>query len=422
MTLESPSLKREGDAFIFTWPVIGIGIGFDQLREGRGGLTGEISVHSLQQMPSGANGHITWGLYNLSAPETRQRMARSLAGYTHEGSADDWQQRLEYVCVTTATLYRRGAKTVKLADVNETAQVTYLIERLLPAGHPSILFGEGGAGKGWLVTACGLVVATGQTHFGLTPTRQGAVLYLDYESDIQEARRRVGWLCRGTSIPVPQCFHYREMHRSLVDDAAAVRREISRLGIELVILDSLVPACGDDPNAAEAARAVMDALRSFTPATPLTVAHVTKQASQDRGMKTSVFGSVFFGNLARSTWELRSSDATETDVTVALTNRKANLGAKLPPRAWRLQWQDQQSTATIRPIDNRQASDLIVGASLASRIRAALLNGAKQTDELATELDEPSTHVRAECNRMRDVVNLEEARGRGHSGYWGLKA
>ncbi|MFH0899571.1 MAG: AAA family ATPase [Pseudomonadota bacterium] len=394
------------------------------LRESRAGLLGELSVETTTKMASGQNGHITWGLFNLAAVETRTRMAERLAEITHVGARDEWFGRLEYACYTTANLFRRGSAVVRVKDVAEVESVPYIIEHILPAGQTSIIFGKGGGGKGWLSSAISVAVATGNEFcYGLIPTLKANVLYLDWESTQEEARRRFGWLARGAGITeIPDGIYYRNMTRPLEDEAKSVRADISRHNIGLVIVDSLVPACSDDPTGADPARQVMDAMRSFSPATRLVIAHMTKAAARADSGEASVFGSVFFENLGRSVWELRCSDASQASMDLALFHRKVNLGAKQPPAGWRLLWSDTCRTAKLVPIEVGDSPDLAAHASLAWRIRSALRRGKMTTSDLAEECQSQKATVRAECNRMRDVVNVNGAEKRGLEATWGLIA
>lgn len=420
--MEAPQLTRDGDGFIFTWPDLGVGIGFDMLRESRAGLLGELSVETTSPMPSGKNGHITWGLFNLAAVETRTRMAERLAEITHVGVRDDWFARLEYACFTTANLYRRGSPLVHLKDLPEMQSVSYLVEGILPSGQTSIIFGKGGGGKGWLSSAIAVAIATGNEFcYGLVPTTRANVLYLDWEATQEEARRRFGWLSRGIGLSeIPDGLYYLNMVRPLEDEAKQVRAYISRHNIGLVIVDSLVPACSDDPTGADPARRVMDAMRSFTPATRLVIAHMTKAAARADSGEATPFGSVFFENLGRSVWEMRCSDASRDSMDIALYHRKVNLGAKQPPAGWRLLWYETCRAAKLVPVEVGDTPDLASHASLAWRIRAALRRGKLTTSDLAEECQSQNATVRAECNRMKDVVNLNGAERRGLEATWGL--
>lgn len=84
----------------------------------------------------------------------------------------------------------------------------------------------------------------------------GAVLYLDFELDAQEQRRRVNRLARGEGLQrVPDSFRYMSaLGYPLREAFDAALTECKEHDVKLLILDSLGPALQGD---AEAARDVI---------------------------------------------------------------------------------------------------------------------------------------------------------------------
>src|SRR3989442_2622213 len=121
------------------------------------------------------------------------------------------------------------------------------------------------------------------------------------------------------------------MTRALADEAPQLRADVARHGVELVIVDSLAPACGAEPEGADAAIRAMNALRSFAGTTRLVIAHVSKLAADQPKGATRPYGSVFVRNLARSAWELRRSDEADEELVVAAYHRKRNEGRRSSP-------------------------------------------------------------------------------------------
>ena len=94
--------------------------------------------------------------------------------------------------------------------------------------------------------------------------------------------------------------------------------------------DSVVPAAGPEAEGSEAAVRLMGVLRSLGPGiSRLLVGHVPKGEATQNG-PTYPFGSVFYWNLSRSVWEIRSDDDDREHLRLSLTHKKVNAGPKLP--------------------------------------------------------------------------------------------
>lgn len=206
------------------------------------------------------------------------------------------------------------AKAFPLSSISTDPPPPMLVGRLDPEGH-TILYGPGGVGKGALT--CWWIVQL---------TRAGErVMVLDYEGHPAEWARRIGSL--DPSV-VPDVW-YLEPAKPLRAIASEVRKEAVYREITYIVVDSAVMACGDDPMKPETARAYGEGL--LTLGVPvLTLAHVTKL---DDGKYP--FGSVFWHNLARTTWSL----APDGDTTL-LVHRKGNNYAKVARQSVAMTWTD----------------------------------------------------------------------------------
>jgi hypothetical protein len=100
-----------------------------------------------------------------------------------------------------------------------------------------------------------------------------------------------------------------------------LQRIVAEHDIKMVIIDSAGPACGGEPESAMAAIQYFTALRSLH-VTSLTIAHRSKG-----GNSIGPFGSVYWVNYPRNTYELKKSQQEgESIIHVALMHRKANEG------------------------------------------------------------------------------------------------
>lgn len=193
-----------------------------------------------------------------------------------------------------------------LDEVEPAADVKLLLERLDPNDH-TILFGDGGTGKG-------VIAAWWATR--LVTEEKLRVLILDYENHAEtEWRKRV----EAFGGDMSQVFVVAPV-TAIWDIAGSVAELIKELDIGYVIVDSALYACvGSDAYTPEAATRYSLAISQFNRPV-LTLAHKTK--SKDDQDKP--FGSVFWHNGARLTI---SVDAKGYDEPREINTRKANHGA-----------------------------------------------------------------------------------------------
>jgi hypothetical protein len=391
MPIDAPNVQREGDELAFTWPPQGVTLSFAGLRESSEGVHGECSVVAA------VAGEIHWGRLNLASTSAREGLVKKLVAAL---PGAPWRPMLERACREAAREIRTGAPVVPLLPRRASAETRFLIPKLLLAGETNLQFADGGQLKSFLGLTQGVAVSTGTAlPGGLRPTATVPVLLLDWESDQTEHADRLARYLEGLlgTHQAPRLF-YRPMTRALADDIAAIRTEVARHHVGLVIVDSAAPACGAEPEGSDAAIRLMNALRSLAPATRLVLAHVSKASAESRGLSRA-FGSVFMMNLARNAWELRRAEEDGgSDVVLALYHRKTNTGPLLPPLGFRFHFEN--TMVTLHAHDIGQAPELAARASLAFRIRAALAAGSRSTADLAETIEASEDSVSRTLRRL----------------------
>lgn len=196
----------------------------------------------------------------------------------------------------------------RLSEIPRDPPAPLLLDRLDPDGH-TVLYGTGGSGKG--VQA---------SHWTPQLVRDGhVVLIIDYESHPEEWARRIGALggpdvLEAVRYVAPLTTDWTGVRGPIWAQARELRAIADDVGATFIIIDSIVPACGSvDPLKPEAASQYAAALQLIERPV-LSLAHVTKD-----GDSRYPFGSVFWHNLARTTWSL-----TRVQGGALLTHRKAN--------------------------------------------------------------------------------------------------
>ncbi len=431
-TTEAPAarprfeFKREGDWYLCLFHDRGLGVAFEMLRESGGELHGDITVHKLN--PEGARGtHLHWAKLNLSSTQARETLAKKLEKDERvQVPLEAWRHIIEAACLTTAREYRKGEPILMLDDGEARLEVDYLVSPLIAAGHPTAIFADGDSGKGWIALLIALSLRLGDILPGIvTPTRLAKTLYLDWETDYDENRRRLDLLCRGLGLSGrSDGIGYRRMFRPLADDISTIRAAIAREQYELVVIDSAALATGGDLRDSEHVIRFMSALGQLRPAASLVLGHVSKAtADATGGNRGRMIGSVFYENLCRSVWEVRS-DSGGNPITMGFFHRKANMGRKQKPFGLSLRFDDGRHLARFEATDIADVDKVAEHAPLSWRLEEALKRGAMHSDELAERLNVTESMIRTEVTRSKGrIIRLNpDAKGRGSKALYGLTA
>lgn len=411
--------ERHGEQLVFTWPIQGLGVGLEQFRESAGEIKCEVSV-------TVNGGHLHWSTWNLSSSQTRASLAKTLA---LKWADAPWADVLEHVAVKAVREYRRGECIIRLTDVAAPQTLPYLMSRLLPERSITGLFADGESTKTLFAGAVALAVVTGEPlPRGLAPTTPGPVLILDWETDREDHVLRMRRLSEGLGLSrIPDGILYRRSVRALHDDAQMLAAEVSKQGIQLVVVDSIGAAAGDDPSSAEAALRTTNAARSLG-CTILAIGHVNRTDRTQSAPNQSMFGSIFWRNSFRAMWQLSAADDTNDERPFALHQRKANGDRREKwPLGFRWMFTPKGGPIYLESHDVAAGDDLATGASIGDRIKKALSRGAMSTGDIKESLGASEDSVSKTLRRLRDrgiIISLDDDNkgGRGRESMWGLAA
>jgi hypothetical protein len=409
----APELEVLGDEIHVRFPSVTVEAVLTHHRDSGDGLRAELAV-------SLAGVELHWGQLNLASAPSREGVVKKL-GQIDRGLP--WREILEHVCRRGAEVFRAGEPVVCLMPKLRTEARRFLIPKLLVRGETNLGFADGGSGKSTLGAVAAVCASSGLALPGFgAPTERVNAMHLDWEGCVEEHQHVLAKVMAGLGLTEPPPILYRAMTRPLADDAAAIRTEISRHQIGLVIVDSLAPACGAEPEGADAAVRAMNALRSFGQTTRFVLAHVSKASAEQRSGATKPFGSVFVQNLARNVWEIRATQEEDSDdLRMGLFHRKVNGGRLLSPVGLRFTFEPER--LLLASVDIGSEPDLVARASLPKRITAALAGGALTVEELAEHVGANAASVAAKLRALKVkgfVARLDnDDKGRGR---WGLPA
>ena len=139
--------------------------------------------------------------------------------------------------------------------------------------------------------------------------------------------------------------------------------------------------------------------------TGLVIAHVTKEAAQSGGNSVAKpYGSVYYENMARHTFELKKSQNEGIGMLeIGMYDRKANNTGKIRPIGWSLSFTGDSSrleSVRFKAIDLRD-SQLADTLHISDQIEEQLKKGPMTSQELADLLEKTPGHISKELSKNK---------------------
>lgn len=339
---------------------------------------------------------------NLLATPTMNSLANRL-----EKNSDKipWIEVLTYIAGKTKEIARRGEPVETIwPGEDDTLEPSYLLKPILYRNHPCVVFGDYGSLKSLfaLVIVYITQLPYPDNNLGLATLKESThCLYLDYEDDPSSFRKRWGAIQRGFGIESPMPILYRRMTSTVADSVEKLQQDIADSDIKLLVIDSLGPAARGNLNDPEPAIKYHEALRKLRTKdkegiTSLTLGHCSKdQLTRHR----SIFGSVFFTNLARSVWECKSEqEAGEDEAVISLSHRKANLSKLHTPLGYKFTFTDNSIAIARADLKDTGLSGEL---PLSVRIKDLLRHGAMTLKDIADNLDAHEPTIKTALYRLQ---------------------
>ena len=195
-------------------------------------------------------------------------------------------------------------KAIPLWGYEDPPPLKWAVDGAIPENYVTILGADGGTGKSFLALDLMFSVATGTPFLG-SKVEQSIVLYVDFELEILEQKRRWARILKGKGISQhdetlqEKVFFVKPdaplSHRSVVDRISEIVKENE---VGFVIIDSLTIGLGADATSQDVVTRVMQSLEKLP--TILAIDHVTHAVRNANISNASVYGSVMKRNGARS--------------------------------------------------------------------------------------------------------------------------
>ena len=417
--MPDPELHEAGGLYTVDWVDEQVRILIDRVQEHRDGRIGvQILIETTAPgiTPRLADEHV-----NINAGRTRSALAKDLEQKypleESETASRGWEYIVESTCSMVLEHLRVGEPAVRLS-LTSAAPVRWILNPLIADRKPTILYGPGGSGKSYFALFVAMLVQNevGSQPLNLFPSEQRNVLYLDWETDREDTEARASLISDGLGIPHLDPPLYRRCYSPLADDLSAISRIVSENDVGLVIVDSVAPACGGELGKEEVALRFYAAYRKLD-VPGLLIGHVSKAEARAKRGGATPFGSVFFENIARLTWELRVRKDGEADLTEAgIFLRKTNITRRAtPPIGFSLSVTDTQATFSSYSVPDGFGDEQSQPATIRDLLGR---EGAQTVKDVAEYLEVPQNQSRTILNRMRQQNEV----AKHPDGRWGLVA
>lgn len=384
-----PEIQRGGGIFLLVWKDEQISVTVDRIRENsHHEVHGEVLVqaHLPSMLP-----HLHQTRLNMVSTQSKEKLSKILDSRLN---TIDWYAIVEQTCVKVLELWRQGEPLISIAGMEKTERMTHRLYPFLVEREANLLYGDGGVGKSYIAAYFACLIALPSYDLGFAP-EPGNVLYLDYETTAAELRDRLEGICQAMGSQIPENFLYRRSYQPLADDIANVQKLILENDIQFLVVDSVGPACGGEPENSGVVMEYFNALRTLG-ITTLSVDHIAKAGHPNH--KTP-FGSVYKFNLARSVWELRRVPEPGGAMKIGLYHRKSNNARREKPQGFSIEFSEEGvrfHKETVKTLPQLKA-----GLGLVDKIYEALQSGAMSVTEIHYTIGEPESSIRVELNRHK---------------------
>jgi hypothetical protein len=380
-----------GGGWRYTFRDDGVRVEFRYLRREHRQLHAECAVLCDWAGVRHHQGAISRADLNLSSLTARNSLATFCAKQAN--TKDDeatfhWRNNLHAACIETiaAEDRRQHVPAIVLDDADDItdADIEIVDGWRVPIDSRSMLIAPGDSMKSiLLLLAAGNIALTGK------PT-----LFLDLEWAGGRHKRRKHRVFGPERIPT---LHYLKLSAPLETAAEAIRRVVDEQHIEFIVGDSVAPACNGPLKDDDVALRFHRALDELPPS--LWAAHVPKAAiGTDAKDAVGPFGSVFFANLCRMTWQVRKIVGANPNIpTVCLLPQKQNDGARVEPVA--IEFDLTNFAISYRTVAAADVEEIAGKVPLHLRIQHALQRGPQSFAELAKALDAKVDSVIKAANR-----------------------
>jgi len=306
--------KHESDiaAQVFTWDNLNIKVRVEKLSN-----NGDCELFVYY-----ANGQDNRLLRHATAHLLSTSHITSITRQLAKNVQVDWDTIFTYVTNMSLTELRKGEPIVELGDSYGVVEPEYLLYPLFVKDAINTIYADRGAAKTLFVTLIDLMLTLPWTDNPLNfrvGDKPHKILFLDWENNPNITGWTAARLRRGMDIGYCPIY-YRHCSLPLADDISRIKQKIAEINADIIIVDSLGMAVGEDLNLTKPAFQFFSALRQLDPITSILIGHTAKNMELRR---KTVYGNAYYENEARSIWEItKEQEVGSPELTITLYHRK----------------------------------------------------------------------------------------------------
>lgn len=391
--MKPPSLRVQGEDYIFEWSDAPISVTVRDISVGRDGPRAEVwAVHTVA-------GHLHAGMLNLLSTSSKQTFIKALLG---RDDGTNWADAVEQFCLAAVEHYREGDELTLLEPRRRPESGRYAIQPLAPLGQPTLWYGDGKVLKSYLLLACCRAMVAGDTVAGMPVSAELFPAFLDWEWDDTEHSDRLLRLGGDVTFPYIRCS------LPLVEQAKSLKRKLDKADVNFIAIDSLGLACGGDPSDPKIVLPFFAGIR-YLGRTAVVIHHMSKDAMRRRS--SDPYGSPYIRNSARSGWHFsRVAEVGEESATVAIQHKWTNVGRLEMPHGVRFDFDEDEYSTSVSRTDARKIMAKTGELKLIERISMYLSQvGKSNIKSISEELDAKEDQVRARLNDLRGYGKAAKA-------------
>lgn len=410
---EAQLIERDTDRFVIHAPITDgfVVFEFDDIESSSRSV--DVRVRCSVEVPGRVSKAFVQRMNILSA-SAREGFARQLK--ESFSGTKSWPLVVSQACEILESAVKKQLEGQDFVEQAFT-DTEYLLRPFIEDKAINILFGEGGTGKTYISLRMGLSIALGYNFLGSEPLKQTNVLFIDYENNYNTWASRTTKLLNGIAGLMPQdreiarerLIYFNAGGLPLYDIKYDIMAMIRKRNVGLVIVDSAALACGAEPEQADVANKLINALNKLGVAV-LLIAHETKNTDNK---KKTPFGSVFFYNGARNIWNVDNNQEQDDNVIhVGLFHRKSNNERKSSPKSARVYFGDN-----MVDINQEDTGRWIKELSLKDNILRTLSEDEMSLDALVEEIGKDRNQIKVRLVELKNKGLVDSPR----QGFWCLK-